>query len=132
MQQVGRIVKPEHAAWVLEPIALVEVQEVAVVLSLNVHAYGIACREIARGGIEHVDMLIPLGIRSVAMDGSLWGVLAHNHPSGSAEPSTADVRLWHSARKQFACAGITLCDHLILGRGEFYSCLWGSRWRLRG
>lgn len=132
LREQGPIVRPEDAAWILAPIAESEVQEVACVLSLNVHSVGIGVREIARGGIEHVDMVIPLAIRSVAMDGSLWGILAHNHPSGEARPSPADLALWRSAREQFACAGMTLCDHLVLGKGEFFSCLWASRWRFGG
>lgn len=132
IQEQGSIVRPEHAAWIMMPIALAEVQEVAVVLSLDVHSKGKNVREIARGGIEHVDVLIPIGIRAVAMDASTWGILAHNHPSGEARPSSADVALWHAARQQFACAGMVLCDHLVLGHDEFYSCLWGARWRFGG
>jgi len=126
----GAIRDPIVAADVLEPIAAAEVQEVAVVMSLNVHGGFMSVREVARGAVEHVDISLPLAIRAVAKEGTYWAILAHNHPSGSAAPSAADARLWRDARAQFACAGLTLCDHLIIAMGEFYSFLWASRWRL--
>ena len=136
-RELATVNNATEAAWVLEPLAQHEPQEVAVVMALGVHCEMLAVTEIARGGVEHVEMLVPLAIRAVTVAGwpknpsaSLWGVLAHNHPSGSAQPSPADVALWHSARKSFEVAGLLLLDHLVIGRGEFYSCLWGSRWRL--
>lgn len=128
---MGTIRDAGVAAYVLEPMAD-EVQEIAVVLGLNVHAQMQDVVEVARGAVEHVDISLPLAIRALAKMASYWGILAHNHPSGSAEPSAADARLWHDARKQFACAGLLLMDHLVIARREFFSFAWGARYRLRG
>lgn len=118
---------PRESGYVLEPLATDEVQEVAVVMTLNVHGYFAAVREIARGAIEHVETPIQMAIRAASLS-TPWAILAHNHPSGSAEPSRDDIDLWHGARESFRCAGLTLLDHLILARGSFYSCAWGAYW----
>lgn len=50
-------------------------------------------------------------------------VLAHNHPSGSPEPSSQDVALTRQLRE----AGRTLCirvlDHIVLGANSHVSLL---------
>ncbi len=49
-------------------------------------------------------------------------VIAHNHPSGSVEPSPEDHALTHRLVKAGECLGIPLLDHLVLGEnGAFFS-----------
>ena len=130
-REVGRMTTPREAGYVLEPLALVEVQEVAVVMNLTVHSTFAGVREVARGAVEHVEVPIPLSIRAASLSGTPWAILAHNHPSGQPRPSRDDLALWHDAAKRFACAGLTLLDHLILARGAFYSCKWDAYWTIR-
>ena len=42
-------------------------------------------------------------------------ILAHNHPSGVAEPSTADERITQRLKEALALVDIRLLDHLIVG-----------------
>jgi DNA repair protein RadC len=125
---VGPIGTPREAGWVLEPLGLLEAQEVACVMNLDVHSGFAGVREVGRGDIEHVDVPPHLAIRAANFNGTPWAILAHNHPSGSPTPSREDIDLWHDTRERFACAGLTLLDHLILGRGAFYSCKWAMVW----
>lgn len=48
-------------------------------------------------------------------------VLAHNHPSGSAEPSPQDIDLTRQIARLTAAVGVRLLDHLIVGAGEIVS-----------
>jgi DNA repair protein RadC len=48
-------------------------------------------------------------------------ILAHNHPSGVAEPSQADRRITQRIQAALALVDIRVLDHLIVGRGEPYS-----------
>lgn len=130
-RSVGRMVTPREAGWALEPLGLREVQEVGVVLSLSVHSTFVAVREFARGDQEHVETPLFFAMREAQLAGSKWAIIAHNHPSGDCRPSDADVRLWRSARERFACAGLTLLDHMVVGKGEFYSCAWNTYWRIK-
>jgi DNA repair protein RadC len=43
-------------------------------------------------------------------------LLAHNHPSGDATPSAADVDSTRSLLALCAPLGLELCDHLVVGR----------------
>ena len=41
-------------------------------------------------------------------------ILLHNHPSGEAKPSRADIAVTHNIEKALTVMGITLHDHLII------------------
>ena len=43
-------------------------------------------------------------------------ILVHNHPSGSPEPSKADIQLTHRIAEAGRLVGITVHDHVIVGR----------------
>ncbi len=45
-------------------------------------------------------------------------ILAHNHPSGVAEPSQADERITQRLKSALALVDIRLLDHLIVGHGR--------------
>jgi DNA repair protein RadC len=45
-------------------------------------------------------------------------ILAHNHPSGVAEPSQADERITKRLKSALELVDIRLLDHLIIGDGE--------------
>ena len=48
-------------------------------------------------------------------------IFAHNHPSGVAEPSTADRRITERLCSALALLDIRVLDHIIIGRGRAYS-----------
>jgi DNA repair protein RadC len=50
----------------------------------------------------------------------LRGVV-HNHPSGDATPSRADIEMTRLVAKAVAAVGIALHDHVIIGRGRHSS-----------
>ncbi|SEH12537.1 DNA repair protein RadC [Sphingopyxis sp. YR583] len=57
-----------------------------------------------------------------AFDVGAHGILlAHNHPSGSAEPSDADIALTRRLAALTRAVGIELLDHLIVGGGTIVS-----------
>lgn len=49
-------------------------------------------------------------------------ILAHNHPSGSSEPSGADIAVTRRMREAGSILGVPIIDHLIITRDP-------SRWR---
>jgi len=48
-------------------------------------------------------------------------VLAHNHPSGVAEPSRADELVTHSVRAALQLVDVRVLDHLVVGAGAVLS-----------
>ncbi|MBX3637594.1 MAG: DNA repair protein RadC [Rubrivivax sp.] len=48
-------------------------------------------------------------------------VLAHNHPSGLAEPSRADEYLTQTLKSALALVDVRVLDHLVVGQGQVVS-----------
>jgi len=45
-------------------------------------------------------------------------ILVHNHPSGDPTPSSADIDMTRQIMQACAVLGITLHDHLIIGKSR--------------
>lgn len=50
-------------------------------------------------------------------------IVAHNHPSGSLEPSSADMETTRQLRQAGEIIGIELLDHVIFNRSSYFSFL---------
>ena len=48
-------------------------------------------------------------------------LLMHNHPSGEADPSEADIRVTRDLIRAGQIVRIELVDHVIVGRGQHRS-----------
>jgi len=48
-------------------------------------------------------------------------ILTHNHPSGVAEPSRADIQLTEQLTRALALVDIRVLDHVVIGDGETIS-----------
>jgi DNA repair protein RadC len=59
--------------------------------------------------------------REVLKQGATKIIVAHNHPSGSTEPSQADIDLTRQLLAGAKFLGVPLLDHLILGHTEWTS-----------
>jgi DNA repair protein RadC len=59
--------------------------------------------------------------REVIKQGATRVIVAHNHPSGSLEPSQADIDLTRQLLAGARLLTIPVLDHLILGNGEHQS-----------
>lgn len=53
--------------------------------------------------------------------GAAGVIVAHNHPSGDAEPSAQDLAITRRLAEAGALLGISLVDHLIIGAGYYVS-----------
>ncbi|MEM7556571.1 MAG: DNA repair protein RadC [Cyanobacteria bacterium P01_A01_bin.84] len=59
--------------------------------------------------------------REVIRQGATKVIVAHNHPSGSLEPSTEDIQLTAQLLSGGQFLAIPILDHLILGNGNYES-----------
>lgn len=48
-------------------------------------------------------------------------VLVHNHPSGDPKPSTEDISVTKTLKQIADILPVRLLDHVIIGRGSYYS-----------
>lgn len=58
--------------------------------------------------------------RSLALNAAA-AILAHNHPSGKAEPSEADRLLTEELKKALALVDVMVLDHMVVGDTEVVS-----------
>lgn len=45
----------------------------------------------------------------------------HNHPSGDTTPSKGDIEVTKAVAKAAAAVGVTVHDHVVIGRGRHSS-----------
>jgi DNA repair protein RadC len=78
----------------------------------------IADEEQAKGTVDHVPVY-PREVvkRALELNASAL-ILVHNHPSGDPTPSEADISMTHQVQEAALVLGITLHDHLIIGKSR--------------
>lgn len=83
---------------------------------LHMNGLGIVFRdEVAGAGtIDEAPFYIREIIRRALELGSKAIIIAHNHPSGSPEPSLADIDVTHRLARACQAVGITLYDHIVI------------------
>jgi DNA repair protein RadC len=75
----------------------------------------------SEGTVDHTPVYIRHVIKRALDIGASALILVHNHPSGDPTPSTADIAVTNEIIKTAAPLGITVHDHLIIGRGRHTS-----------
>lgn len=88
--------------------------EVFMVLLLDAQNRLIDCVELFRGTLTQTSVY-PREVVKLALERNAAAVvLAHNHPSGVAEPSTADEALTRSLKSALALVDVRVLDHFIV------------------
>lgn len=83
----------------------------------------IAFRVLFRGTLRHIS-IYPREVVKEALRLNAWGVvLAHNHPSGLAEPSDADRSMHRSIASVLASVDVEVVDHLVVTAARVVSLL---------
>lgn len=96
-------------------------QEHFVCLSIGCDQQIIACHTVFIGTLTSV-MVHPREIFAAAIaDHAMEVIVAHNHPSGIARPSTDDVRTTQQLLAASKLLGIPIKDHVILTRENHFS-----------
>jgi len=76
---------------------------------------------VATGGAASCPVAAREVFQGAILAGALSLVVAHNHPSGSVEPSAEDRALTRQLSNDGTLLGIPVLDHLIIAGDEFYS-----------
>ncbi len=118
-----RLETPHAIAEFLMPQLAHLAHERFVVLCMNSRNVLLKQVTVADGSVDqcHVD---PRMVFAAALQVEATGiVLAHNHPSGSAEPSSQDVALTRQLREGGRTLCIRLLDHVVIGASTHVSML---------
>ncbi|WP_114194817.1 RadC family protein [Edaphovirga cremea] len=96
-------------------------REVFVVLFLDNQHRVIRHQEMFTGTINSVEVHPREILREAMKANAAALILAHNHPSGEAEPSQADRLITEQVIKACQLLDIRVLDHLVIGRGKSVS-----------
>ena len=116
-----RVMHSLAAAHVLARILAHEPAEVFGVLCLTARARVIGWHEVSRGILNRVRVHAREVFQAAMLANAAFLILGHNHPSGEAEPSLADLHLTRRLIKTGALVGVDILDHIITGDREFAS-----------
>ena len=96
-------------------------REVFVILLLDSRHQLLDFHELFQGTIDMASVY-PREIVKLALQNNAAAVIvAHNHPSGVAEPSQSDIAITKRIKQALALVDIRLLDHFIIGRGAVTS-----------
>jgi DNA repair protein RadC len=116
-----RVDDPNIAASLLSHDLMWEMEERFAVLMLNIRHEFVAKRVITVGTqtetLAHPREIFGEALRQRAVR----IIVAHNHPSGSLEPSAEDLALTRQLLRGGQVLALPVLDHLILGDGGFQS-----------
>jgi DNA repair protein RadC len=110
-----RIEDPEGAYAMLAPLVANSPKETALVVTLDTKHRPLAIRMETVGSLDHTFMSPRELFRAALLDNAASVFLAHNHPSGSPEPSTDDERITRRLVEAGRILGIEVLDHLVIG-----------------
>ena len=88
--------------------------EVFMALFLDSQNRLLAACELFRGTLSQTSVYPREVVKSALAHNAAGVILAHNHPSGVAEPSRADELLTSSLKQALALVDIRTLDHLIV------------------
>ena len=95
--------------------------ELCYLLCLDGKSKVIACRKVGEGIVDEVPVLTRKVMEVTLSCNSSKVVLAHNHVSGIAKPSHADIATTRQLRELLASVKVNLIDHLIIVDGDMVS-----------
>lgn len=95
--------------------------EVFSALMLDTRHRVIAYEELFTGTIDSAHVHPRVVVEKALQKRAAAMIVAHNHPSGVAEPSQADLAITRRLRDALALVDIRLLDHFIVGDGEIVS-----------
>ena len=98
-----------------------QTHESFVVLFLDVRNKLIECNEMFRGTLSHTSVYPREVVKAALENNAASVILAHNHPSGTVEPSNADKTLTRSLKQALGLVDIRVLDHIIVAGSKTFS-----------
>lgn len=97
--------------------------EAVVLLLMDAKHKEVFCGVISKGSVNSCDLYIRKIIENIMIYNASYAVLAHNHPSGLALPSLADIESTKSVSSALSLVGVQLLDHIVVADDDYVSML---------
>lgn len=121
IQMDGPLESPKAAESYVHAMLADRPREVFACLFLDTRHRVICFEELFLGTIDGAVVHPREVVRQALLENAAAVIAVHNHPSGVAEPSQADVALTHRLRDALALVDVRLLDHLVVGQTETVS-----------
>lgn len=115
------LLSPEMTREFLQSQLADEEREIFVVIFLDNQHRVLKHSRLFSGTLSHVEVHPREIVREAIKVNAAAVILAHNHPSGSPEPSKADRLITERVIKCCRFMDIRVLDHLVIGRGAYVS-----------
>ena len=98
-------------------------QENAILICLNTKNQIVAYSEIGKGGLDSCCLDIQGIFKIALLCNCNKFIIVHNHPSGVAKASNADIQVTNRIKEMSKIMDMQLLDHIIVGENDFVSCM---------
>lgn len=98
-----------------------ETREISYMLFVDAHGRVMKCVKICEGSPESVTVDNRTIVEAAIRNNGNTVILAHNHPTGFAVPSTADIKSTADVIPLLKSINVTLIDHIIVADGDCFS-----------
>ena len=95
--------------------------ETVFLLCLDAKCKVLCCKEIGEGSVNSTSISIRKVVETALSANATTVVLAHNHPSGVALPSSEDVQTTRRVAAALSAVEVHLADHIVVAEGDYVS-----------
>jgi DNA repair protein RadC len=120
-QKITKIRSSKSVFELLQPILGELEHEEFWIIYLNNSNKVLHHAQLSKGGITGTLVDVRLVLKQALELGAVAMILAHNHPSGTLKPSTADTQITQKLKKAADALDLKVLDHLIITQKEYFS-----------
>ncbi|MDD9858427.1 MAG: DNA repair protein RadC [Gammaproteobacteria bacterium] len=121
LEREGPLTSPKQAAEFLTHQLRDRPREVFAIVYLDNRHHVLDYEELFYGTLNGAHVHPREVVKNALARNAAAVIVAHNHPSGIAEPSQADTTITIKLRDALSLVEVRLLDHLVIGDGEFVS-----------
>jgi DNA repair protein radc len=121
VQEEDSLLSPDMTREFLQSQLADEEREIFIVIFLDNQNRVLKHSRLFSGTLSHVEVHPREIVREAIKVNAAAVILAHNHPSGNAQPSKSDRLITERVVKSCQFMDIRVLDHLVIGRGEYVS-----------
>lgn len=120
------VLSREEVAQILFNKFVCRSEECIALALLNPKQKLVFCDIIAKGALDSVNLFSRDLLKLVVNFDAKYAIIAHNHPSGIALPSMADLAATTEIKELLSTVNVKLIDHVIVSADD-YTCLSESK-----
>ena len=120
-QQTEILTTLEDCGKYLVPRFFGRTRETVFLLCLDAKCKVLCCQELGEGSVNTASISIRKVVETALSANATTVVLAHNHPSGIAVPSSEDIQTTQRIAAALSAVEIHLADHIVVAEGDYVS-----------